>query len=194
MRHPLFKLGLFLALWYECAVELHLGGIAAFVMALLVRSGFGMMLWLPRQVIGLLGPRTVMILLQAALWVGLFWALAPAKLQAQPGWIHISGLVLLVLAGAKARELFERHRLARLADESSDYSLPIILMVLGGSAASVLSFTVWGGLWPFIGYLLLPGLPLRLGWQLMPPGSPERVDARFGNASAFRKAGVSDDF
>lgn len=188
MHRAVIKPVLFLATWYECAVELGIGGTAAFVVALLIWSGFRFLLGMIGQAIGLLGPRGVRLAMMTALWVGLFWWFAPAAILNAPLFLVAAGIGVLVLAGAKCREIFEARR-----GIQQDHPPGAILAIMIGLVAAAMALWPAVPLLPLIGVLLLPGLPFGIGWQLVRPGSPARTDARFGEGAAFRDAGFSED-
>lgn len=194
MRDLAFKFGLFVVVWYEVAAELRLGADMAFMVALALFGGGWLAMRLSTQVISLIGPVTFGALLQAAVWIGLFWWLAPATFRTVPFVFDLVVLAGLVLGGARCRFLFEEFRQqgGRIALAGhSELVLAAAAIVL---TACMLALRNWGSLWPLFGFALLVALPFGFGWRMAPVAAAARHDAKVGDDDAFRDAGLSDEF
>ena len=189
----LFKLGLFVCIWYEIAAELRLDGDTAFLVGAAM-WGFG---WFAvrmlGQAIGLLGPSNVGLLLQAALWAALFWWFAPSSLRAQPIIFEIGIVVMLMVVGGLARNQFERLRARHGEALWRAHSGALVAAVLGSLFLVMIALRQFGSVWPLIGYGLLLLLPFGFGWRLMPRASKARADAKVGDEASFRDAGLSEE-
>jgi len=193
MKRLTFKLGLFVVVWYELMVEFGLGADFAFLLSLGLLGGFSLALRLAGQASGLMGPFTSGMLIQALLWLALLWWFAPAVFRAVPLVFDLLIVLGLALAGARCRYLYEVWRQKDGQFVPADYSLPIVIGVLGSLFGCMLALRYWGSLWPLVAYVLLPALPFGFGWRMGPLASADRPDARFGNAENFRDAGLSDE-
>ncbi|OQW54894.1 MAG: hypothetical protein A4S14_14675 [Proteobacteria bacterium SG_bin9] len=135
------------------------------------------------------------------------WMLAgiyAAYVAACTGLAPFNGVVALVMAvgiglpllflGVASRLLHDRFEpLQRFVERNGRY--------LAVSAFITSPFCAWHndlGLWPGA---MLPGLwlsiacvPLVLGWRFAQPPAPREDEARFGKASDFERARVSQDF
>lgn len=180
----LIKLGLFLALWYEVAIELGLGAKLAFVLTLLVIGAGLTLLRLPAQVMAVAGPRVAVVLL----WVCLAWWAFPKVFSGYPAMSLLGG-GLLMLGGAGLRYVATRYRreAAVLGPSGARSGVPLTCVVLGLIYAEVMSPMVMAA------GLVVVGLPLRMGWQLIGAIPPERFDAKMGDGGAFRRKGMSDE-
>jgi hypothetical protein len=188
-----FKLGLLVCLWYEIAVELHLDSNTAFFVALLVVFGGWFALRMSGQLVGMLGPRTLSLLVHGMVWLVLFWVFAPSVLLSLPLVLIVFALFALTMIGARCRLVFERERALRGKKLFSDHSALAVGVILGGLLLCMIALRTWHSLWPLVGYLLLPGLPFGFGWRMGGMPSPDRVDAKLGDEETFRDAGLSEE-
>jgi hypothetical protein len=194
MFHRLFfKLGLLVCLWYEIAVELHLDSNTAFFVALLVVFGGWFALRMSGQFVGMLGPRTLSLLVHSVVWLVLFWVFAPSALLSLPLVLIAFVLFALAMIGARCRLVFERERALRGKKLFSDHSPLVVSVILSGLFIAMAALRTWHSLWPLIGYLALPGLPFGFGWRMGGMPSPDRVDAKLGDEETFRDAGLSEE-
>jgi hypothetical protein len=193
MNRLFFKLALLVCLWYEIAVELHLDSNTAFFIAMLVVFGGWFALRMSGQLVGMLGPRTLSLLVYSVLWLVLFWWFAPSVLSSLPLVLIVFALVALAMIGARCRLVFERERALRGKKLFSDHSAAVVGVILGGLLLAMVSLRTWHSLWPLLGYLLLLGLPFGFGWRMGGMGSPERADAKLGDEETFRDAGLSEE-
>lgn len=139
------------------------------------------------------GPLTFGLLVQVVLWFGLLWWFAPALFHGVPLVFELLIVVALALAGARCRFLYEEQRRRGRKFVPAEHSEAVLVVVFGGLAACMVALHQWGSLWPIVGYVLLPALPFGFGWRMAPIAAPERFDAKVGDASAFRDAGLSDE-
>jgi len=188
-----FKLGLLVCLWYEIAVELHLDSNTAFFVALLLVFGGWFALRMSGQLVGMLGPRTLSLLVHSMLWLVLFWAFAPSALLSLPVVLIVFALFALTMIGARSRLVFERERALRGKKLFSDHSALVVGVILGGLLLCMVALRTWHSVWPLVGYLLLPGLPFGFGWRMGGMPSPDRTDAKLGDEETFRDAGLSEE-
>lgn len=193
MKRIAFRLGLFVVVWYELGVELGLHPDTAFFVTLALFVGFGFARGIAGQIIGMIGPFTFGILLQAVLWIALLWWLAPRVFHAMPFVFDLAIVLGLALVGARCRYLFEERRAKHGPIDLSEHSGLVLLVVFGVLGACALAMHYWGSLWWLVGYALLPALPFSFGWRMGPLAAADRPDARFGNADDFRDAGLSED-
>lgn len=193
MNRMLFKLGLFVCIWYEIAAELHLDGDTAFLVGAAV-MGFGWFaLRMLGQAIGLLGPSNVGLLLQAGLWAALFWWFAPLSLRAQPVIFEIGIVVMLIVAGGAARHQFERQH-ERFGDAMwRAHSGAVVVAILASLFLLMAALRHFGSVWPLVGFGLLLLLPFGFGWRMKLPASRARADAKVGDQETFRDAGLSEE-
>jgi hypothetical protein len=188
-----FKLGLLVCLWYEIAVELRLDSNTAFFVALLLVFGGWFALRMSGQLVGMLGPRTLSLLVHSVVWLALFWSFAPSALLSLPLVLIAFGLFALTMIGARSRLIFERERALRGKKLFSDHSALAVGVILGGLFLCMVALRTWHSLWPLVGYVLLPGLPFGFGWRMGGMPSPDRVDAKLGDEETFRDAGLSEE-
>jgi hypothetical protein len=193
MKRLTFKLGLFVVSWYEVGAELGLHPDTAFLVTLALFVGFGFARGIAGQIIGMIGPFTFGILLQAVLWIVLLWWLAPGVFHAMPFVFDLLIVLGLALVGARCRFLFEEHRAKHGPIELSEHSGLVLIVVFGALAACAFAMHRWGSLWPLLAYAALPVLPFSFGWRMGPLAAADRPDARFGSADDFRNAGLSED-
>ncbi len=194
MSVPLpFKLMLFLGLWYETAGQFRLGVDTAFVATLFVFYGTWFVQRFAGEVAGLPEELTAALIVRGFLWIIVYCWLAPDILRAQPWSFIVCVLVMLVLAGMRCREQFDRTALpwgkAFLRQHSE--------AVAGGALAAVgtacLAQQRWGSMLPLVGYIALVGLPFSFGWMGGAPVQP-RFDASFAEEETVQDAGVSDEY
>lgn len=188
-----FKLALLVCLWYEIAVELRLDSNTAFFVALLVVFGGWFALRMSGQLVGMLGPRTLSLLVHSVVWLVLFWWFAPSVLLSLPLVLIVFGLFALAMIGARCRLMFERERALKGKRFFADYSAVVAGVILGGLFLCMVALRTFHSLWPLVGYLLLPGLPFGFGWRMGGMPSPNRVDAKLGDEETFRDAGLSEE-
>jgi hypothetical protein len=193
MKRLLFKIGLFVCLWYEIAAELRLDGNTAFWVGLAVLVGLWVFVRVALQAIGLIGPYAFGLLMRSGLWLTLYWWMAPAWLAIQPWSYVVAALVLLVALGALSRRWIEREFVRHGEAIYRAYSAMTVLALLTTLGLAMWSMKTSGSLWPLIGYALLPVIPFHFGWGLITPRGPERSDARMGDEKSFRRAGFSRD-
>jgi hypothetical protein len=193
MNRLFFKLALLVCLWYEIAVELHLDSNTAFFLAMLVVFGGWFALRMSGQLVGMLGPRTLSLLVYSVVWLVLFWAFAPGVLSSLPLVLIVFGLFALTMMGARCRVIFERERALRGKKLFADHSAVVVGVILGSLLLAMISLRTWHSLWPLLGYLLLPGLPFGFGWRMGGMASPDRADAKLGEEETFRAAGLSEE-
>ena len=188
MRPLLFKLILFLCVWYEVSVELGLNGSTAMVVALLVCGGGMMLLRLPFQILSMLGPRAAVLVAPLAVWIGLMWWLMPGTFTAFPA-LALVAAAGLALIGAAAHYAISRYPLwfARIEPMLRASISPVASILLGIVAQ------LQSGLLSLLVTVIVIAMPLRLGWRFIGPVSPHKFDARMGDAEGFRRAGFSDD-
>ncbi len=93
MKRLAFTFGLFVLVWYSVVAELGLHPDTAFFVTLALFAGFWFARGIAGQIIGMIGPFTFGILLQAVIWI------APPMLASQPMVLKIASFVLLAFAG-----------------------------------------------------------------------------------------------
>ena len=193
MNRLLFKLGLFLFIWYEVAAEFCLSGDAAFVFGLIAFGVCAFAVRIAAHALGLLGPTTFGLLIQAVFWLGLFWWWAPPLVKAQPLMIVLGAAGLLGLGGCALRRFFDE-AYARYGNNIwREHSTAVVIAVLAGLGACMVLSMRLHSLWGVAAYGLMVGLPVRLGWRMVPRLTDARADARMGTADGFRKAGYSEE-
>jgi hypothetical protein len=184
----LWKIGLFVAAWYEVAVELGLDSGSAFVLTLGLIGAALTVFRLPAQLLQLYGPRLAILAGPVLIWLTLAWWVMPGGFLRHP--VLALGLAgLLTLVGAAARYAWTRHRVEaeRRVDQVKQLIVPIAMFVLQETL---------GSSWELISaaaMVVLVAMPMRLGWVLIGPVPAERVDAKMGEAEWFRRAGMSDE-
>jgi hypothetical protein len=188
-----FKLGLFVLVWYELVVEFHLNPDTAFFVMLALVAGFAFARGVAAQIVTLVRPFTFGLLLQALLWIGLLWWMAPGVFTAIPFVLDLLIVLGLALIGARCRHLYEDYRQKHGFPKFSEHSGLVLLVVFGTLGACIAALQFWGSLWPLLGYALLPALPFSFGWRMGPLAAAERPDAKLGDAEAFRDAGLSEE-
>ncbi len=193
MKWIAFRLGLFVVIWYELGVELRLHPDTAFFVTLALFVGFSFARGIAGQIIGMIGPLTFGILLQAVLWIVLLWWLAPGVFHAMPFVFDLAIVLGLALVGARCRYLFEERRAKHGPVDLSEHSGVVLIAAASVLGACIFAMQRWGSLWPLLAYAALPLLPFSFGWRVGPSASADRPDARFGNADDFRDAGLSED-
>jgi hypothetical protein len=182
---------LFLGTWWALSNDTPFSDYA-FVTALLL-MGVG---WLAIRVLGnatcRLGGRGWLLILQLAVWFGLFLWFIPAD----PGLKILTlwgGAIPLLLLGVAWRHLYERFpRLHKHLD--------LVPYVIACAAFGLLPLICWlrgPGFWAGVAgaFMLctLASIPLHYGWRLGAPLPRGGRDARFGSEEAYRAAGMSDE-
>jgi hypothetical protein len=193
MKRMLFKVGLFICIWYELAAELHMSGDAALVWGIVVWCVGSISVRLASQAIGLLGPGPVALLFQTLVWLVLFFWQAPAFLRAQSFVTISAGVVAIALAGAGARKLKEAEYRRYGKGFWHRHSAAAVLTLFGTLGLCTFSLRQWGSLWPLIGYFSLFVIPFNIGWRRVSASGANRADAKVGDAGSFRDAGLSDE-
>ncbi len=193
MKRLIFKFGLFICIWSEIATELRLDGDTAFLVGVVVFCASWFAVRIAGHVLGLMGPSAFGLLVQSIVWAVLFWCFAPRALRELPLLSDITAIVILGLAGARSRQLFERELRLRGAELWRAHSGIVMACIFGTLLVTMVSLRLWGSIWPLIAYSLLIVIPFGFGWRTVGVGSPDRADAKFGDEEGFKDAGLSEE-
>lgn len=193
MKRLIFKLGLFICIWYEIATELRIDGDTAFLVGIAAFCVSRFAVRIAGHALGMFGPSAFGLLVQTALWAVLFWCFTPTALRELPLLCDITAFTVLGIAGARSRQLFERERLLRGAEFWRVYSGVLVAGILGTLLIAMTSLRQSGSIWPLLAYVLLVLIPAGFGWRMVGPVSPERADAKVGDRDDFKAAGLSEE-
>jgi len=193
MRFPWFKVILFLCVWYEIAVELHVSDGVALGIAILILAAWRYMPRLIGHFFYSLGPLTCGLLAGLVFWLVVYWLVAPHWLREIPMMLTLGGAALLALIGARCRGLVLFHGVGQLKAKLREHSGLVLLLALAVTCSCFYAVRHMESAWVLVGYAALPGLPFWTGWQLAQGAGPTRPDAKFGDARTFRDAGFSED-
>jgi hypothetical protein len=188
MRGLLLKVGFLLAIWYEVAAELRVGGGTAFVITLLGLCTLMMLVRLPGQVLAMIGPTVFQFVGPILVWFALASWLMPRAVTSFPA-LALLAAGLLTTAGAAIHYLVTHYpqwfepRWPMIQGAVSPLGCGV-LWAANHFAIGILSLFV-------IAALLL--MPLRVGWRFIAPATAERYDAKMGNHESFRRDGYSDE-
>lgn len=182
---------LFLVIWYVAAHQPSLEDYA-FVYALLLMLIGWLAIRMAGNAISRLGSRAWLLLLQVAVWFGLFLWFIPAGGDIKVLILWGVGLPLLFAGGlahlAYARFPKYQNRLD---------ALPRIACVAILATAPLVSWYsghgFWTGFWVAALHIIFASIPLYYGWQLGERLSRGDRDARFGTDEDYRAAGMSDE-
>lgn len=188
------RIALFLGLWHEMAAHFQTGIDAAFVMTLLVVYGHRLMRCASVELAGLSGPVTAAFLIWGALWVALFFWLAPSAIRQWPLTVILGATAALVLGGVRCRQQFEQDREKFGKAWFRERSEEVVVTMFAAFGAVFLSRRQWGSALPLLGYIALVALPLAFGWMGAAPRPETKFDASFGDDKTFRDAGMSDEY
>jgi len=188
MRGLLIKIGLLLCVWYEVTAELGLTPGMALLVTLLICGAALMLLRLPAQLLSLAGPRAIVALGPLLVWGALAWWLWPGVVTAYPA-LAVLTAVILALLGAGSHYVVSRYpeRFAKRVPLLRGTIIPMACVGLALAAQWPWTFL------PALVAIVVIGLPLRLGWRFIGPVSPDRFDAKMGDAGSFRRSGFSKD-
>ncbi|MHB8267433.1 hypothetical protein [Bradyrhizobium sp.] len=193
MKFPWLKFTVLVGIWYELSMALGINGGAALYIALLVVFIGWLATSLPGQVFRMLGPRTQSLVVHGLIWLFIFWWMTPPAIFELPLALHGFVLYALALAGARARRVYERER-SRLREKLyAEHSGLIVAGLFGGLLLVMMALRTWHSVLPLLLCALLPGIPFHYGWRMGAPDSPERADAKLGDAEDFRNAGLSEE-
>jgi hypothetical protein len=193
MKFPWPKFAVLLGIWYEVSTIVGINGGAALYIALLVVFVGWLATSLPGQVFRMLGPRTQSLVVHGLIWLFIFWWFTPAAIFDLPLVLHGFVLYVLAMAGARARRVYERER-SRLREKLyAEHSGLIVAGLFGGLLLVMMALRTWHSVLPLLLCALLPGIPFHYGWRMGAPESPERADAKVGDAEDFRAAGLSEE-
>jgi hypothetical protein len=188
MRGLLLKVGFLLAIWYEVAAELRVGGGTAFVITLLGLCTLMMLVRLPGQVLAMIGPTMFQFIAPMIVWVGLAWWLMPTAFTSFPA-------LALIFAGLLATIGAATHYLVTCYPQWFETRWPMIKGAVSPLGCGVLwlanHFAIGALSLIVMAALLL--MPLRVGWRFIAPATAERFDAKMGNHENFRRDGYSDE-
>lgn len=188
------KIALFLGLWHEIAAHFQTGIDTALVMTLLVVYGHRLMRCASIELAGMSGAVTAAFLVWGAVWVALFFWLAPIVMRQWPLTVILGVVIALVLGGVRCRQQFEQSREKFGKAWFRDRSEEVVLTVFAALGAVFLSRRQWGSALPLFGYIGLLALPVAFGWMGAAPRPETKFDASFGDDKTFRDAGVSEDY
>ncbi|HEX3861115.1 MAG TPA: hypothetical protein VHY35_05430 [Stellaceae bacterium] len=188
MHGLMWKIGLFVAAWYEVSVELGLDAGTAFVLTLVLIGAALTVFRLPAQLLNLYGPRLALLVGPVIIWLALAWWVLPRAFLRHP-MLALTLAALLVLGGAAWRYGWTRYReeTMRAIDRVKQLTVPAGMLVLQATLGNR-----WG-LVCVAALAVMVAMPMRLGWLLIGPVPAERVDAKMGEPNWFRRAGMSDE-
>jgi len=187
------KLAGFVFLWREIANCFDYGADAAFLLALALCFGTVVVGWLGIEVAMLSGPLTANFIVRGALWLVIYFWLAPWFVRAMPFSITFAGFIGLAFVGAWGRGAFFAWLQAIDGQWFRDRSEGVLGIVMGALGACCLSELYWGSVLPLFGYVLIFALPLSCGWLARTPTEQWKYDANFGTAGMFHDVGASDE-
>jgi hypothetical protein len=188
-----WKLLAFVFLWHELAKCLNIGADEAFINTLVLFFGTAVVRRFGIEIAGMSAPLTAAFATRAVLWLVVYFALAPAFIRNLPFSITLAGCLGLAFAGAAARDWFFVWVQGIDSDWIRDRSEWTVAIVMNALGCCFVAQMHWGSVLPLVGYLLLPGLPLSIGWLARAPEVQWRWDARFGTEEMFHDVGASDE-
>jgi hypothetical protein len=182
---------LFLIIWYVVAHQPSLEDYA-FAYALLLMLIGWLAIRMGTRAIYRLGRRAGFLMLQVAVWFGLFLLFIPAAGDVKVLTVWGVGLPLLFAGGlahlAYARFPKYQNRLdavPRIACVAILATAPLVSWYIGHG--------FWTGFWVAALHIIFAAIPLYYGWQLGEPLPRGDRDARFGTDEDYRAAGMSDE-
>jgi hypothetical protein len=193
MKFPWLKFAVLLGIWYQISLAIGMNGGAALYVGLLIIFVGWVATSLPGQVFRMLGPRTQSLVVHGLIWLFVFWWMTPPAIFDLPLLLHGFVLYALAMAGARGRRVYERER-SRLREKLyAEYSGLVVAGLFGGLLLLMVALRTWHSVLPLLLIALLPGIPFHFGWRMGTPESPERADAKLGEAEDFRDAGLSEE-